>query len=644
MGAAGAVRSDLLALTDEGLMQLSNAGQVKRALRDLAAGRGPVLTEDEDGWIEARYEDGTVTRLAPSAPLPEATCTCSSSGFCRHRVLLALSYRERRSQEKDAPDTGAETGWSPAEFDLDAIEAALSPAVRAQLKGVLRGGLSVKLEQGAQPAAHLPMASVRFLVPGDLDYVRCDCAAGNGCLHVPLAVRAFRQAKGAAETWIGGEGRETAMPAGRAVELGEAADAAIAHLLAVGAVAGAEAHRGAVQRVRRAAEAVGAVQLRLVADALDDAFAAYDARSARYDELALLSLAAELYARPRARDAGGALGLGQVYETGMSKTRLVSLGARLTRIGGDILARCMLADSDTGATMVAERQFSPSEAGGEDFAEKIRRRRFAPGLVVGALSCGQVLTSVAKRRADGLIGFGGGAGGRSQVMPRNASQSFRQPLLAEDGGALLGMLESRAPGFLRPRSRIDAFHIFPVAEIMGQAWDAARQLWRAAVTLPDRTILHLERAYDSAAPHAIDALSSALAGRDGALRFVSGPVRAESGALVCEPWSLNADRFVLPDLEDRSAPPPETDAVLISPADLPERTARALAGALHAGESRSAPESTSRELRAGGFVEMARRFDGWRAAPAAPDAFGEAAIWLLTLWPGLGGGSGSRGA
>ena len=57
-------RADLLALTDDGLTQLSNAGLVKRAQRELAAGTHPVLMELEDGTIEARFADGTLTRLA----------------------------------------------------------------------------------------------------------------------------------------------------------------------------------------------------------------------------------------------------------------------------------------------------------------------------------------------------------------------------------------------------------------------------------------------------------------------------------------------------------------------------------------------------------------------------------------------------
>ena len=41
-------------------------------------------------------------------------------------------------------------------------------------------GLAVELAWGTEPTARLPNATVRFLVPHDLAYARCDCAEGGG--------------------------------------------------------------------------------------------------------------------------------------------------------------------------------------------------------------------------------------------------------------------------------------------------------------------------------------------------------------------------------------------------------------------------------------------------------------------------------
>src|SRR5262245_9182920 len=61
-----------------------------------------------------------------------------------------------------------------------------------------RRGLVIELRRGSNedpvPSAVLPTCTVRFLVPCDLAYARCDCELGQRCAHVALAVWAFREA------------------------------------------------------------------------------------------------------------------------------------------------------------------------------------------------------------------------------------------------------------------------------------------------------------------------------------------------------------------------------------------------------------------------------------------------------------------
>src|SRR4051794_16922623 len=116
-------RVDLLALSDDGLVQLANAGLVKRAQRELAAGMGPAVEDLADGTIAARFADGTETRLLAGQSPADARCTCPSSGICRHRVMLVMAYREGfASAHVGTPEA---KGWDPASLDLDAAEAQL---------------------------------------------------------------------------------------------------------------------------------------------------------------------------------------------------------------------------------------------------------------------------------------------------------------------------------------------------------------------------------------------------------------------------------------------------------------------------------------------------------------------------------------
>ncbi|SDA21384.1 hypothetical protein SAMN02799622_02717 [Methylobacterium sp. UNC378MF] len=642
-------RPDLRALTDDGLIQLANAGLVKRALREVAAGAGPALAEAEDGTVEARFADGTITRLGPGRPPGEATCTCPASGMCRHRVALVVAYRA--AAVADGPAGGAAFGtadgaaiptaeavaWDPGTLDGAALEAGLGGAAAAELRRLLAVGITVGLERGAVPAARLPTATVRFLVPDAVGYARCDCAAGGSCAHVALAIRAFREAAGAAEIRLGGAAPARTDTAATPAEegLAKAVDRVVAGLLEAGVVSGPEAHDGALVRLRRAAEARGATQILLAEADLAGQLAAYAGRHAAYDAVVVLALATELLGRVRGGEA--ALGLGQPYETAMGKTRLVSLGARLLARGRGATARVALADTDTGALLALEREFAPGEAEA-DIVAGLPGRLLSPGLSVSGTGQGQILTSVARRRADGLLALGQGTRGRTALLPRDARVDLPAPLAARDVPSIRRRLADRPPAFLRPRDRLEAFHVFAVDAVLGQAWAPGAQTWQAAVDLPEAGgTLHLARAYDPAAPQALDALAGACSGRWGPVRQVAGPVRIEDGALVCDPWSVSVDRLVVPDLAvPDGAGHPVPPAPELGPATLLDEAAALLANALHAGRrafaanARAGADLVAR-LAAAGHPASAARLSAFLASGAQSEPFARAALWVAAM-------------
>ncbi|MCL2716252.1 MAG: SWIM zinc finger family protein [Alphaproteobacteria bacterium] len=630
-------RTDLLALTDDGLIQLANAGLVKRALRELAAGSVPDLEESDDGTITVRFADGTETRLPTGKSPRDASCSCPSSSFCRHRVMLVLAYRQRFAGQAGAT-ASEDSAWDPASLDVEAFESALGPSAKAELKRLLGSSIAATLERGQTPAARLPMATVRFLVPGDISYARCDCVQEQGCVHVALALRAFRAACGGDSATIGETSAGASESGTAALQL--ALDQVIAQLLEVGVTAGPAAHAQPLNAARKQAEALGATQALLAIEALSEQIDAYEHRSARYEEAAVLALAAELHARPRAADISAALGLGDPFETPMTKSRLVSLGARLFREGAFARACVLLADSDTGATMLLEKVFAPPPASTSQNAPPLLQRLIAPGLSVAGLARGQILTSVARRRADGLLTLGRGSGGKTQLVPRDALCAFPAPLSASAIQPLTERLATRPLSLVRPRRCIDDVHVFEVEEVMGQSWSPATQSWEAAVRLRNEdTLLYLERSFDAAAQDAVSVLTAAFAGELGRLRQVTGPVRLDGGALLCEPWSLAADRFVVPDIdanEDASAPiPPGAETSNDSSLDQAQRL---MSGMLHAGARArdSAALKAALEvvaaLRADGYATTADRVSAWLSDPAhSPLLFARAAVWLVSL-------------
>lgn len=104
------LRPELLELTPQALTALSNAGFVKRSLKELENGNVPEISHENSALI-ATFSDGVRTQLANGQALKEAQCSCGASGMCRHRVMLVLSYQRLCTT---AQPTEKEEAWDPA--------------------------------------------------------------------------------------------------------------------------------------------------------------------------------------------------------------------------------------------------------------------------------------------------------------------------------------------------------------------------------------------------------------------------------------------------------------------------------------------------------------------------------------------------
>ncbi|HEY9025937.1 MAG TPA: SWIM zinc finger family protein, partial [Burkholderiaceae bacterium] len=325
-------RADLLELTPEALTALANAGFVKRAQKDVAAGLLPKLETGADGTVQAQFDDGVRTSLPPGRTLRDAQCSCPASGMCRHRVMLVLAYQALAKANATPTEAGAsiasaeaspsepETAWSPAQFDDAALATSFAPSVLDQAARLAAArpvvGVQAWRSASAPPVARLPMCSVRFFSRSSLVHARCDCKQGGGCAHVVIALWAFRQAgalePGSAEVMVevqpaaSSEEDAAASPAPSVMQ-GEAAaalrsgiDALLLSLWLDGSSQPAMALAARFEAVREQARTLG---WSWVDDALDELWQllqAQQARSSRFDPLRLLRVTTELWARLRA--------------------------------------------------------------------------------------------------------------------------------------------------------------------------------------------------------------------------------------------------------------------------------------------------------------------------------------------------------
>ncbi|MDM0004428.1 SWIM zinc finger family protein [Variovorax sp. J22G73] len=391
MSTGTAWRADLLELTPEALTALANAGFVKRAQKDVAAGLLPRLENgsgDADGVVVAHFDDGVRTSLPPGRTLRDAQCSCPASGMCRHRVMLVLAYQALAASSKaEAPASAsaqeasgkpgeksgekpseADGAWSPAQFDDDALAASVAPSVLEQANKLAAArpvvGVQAWRSASAPPVARLPMCSVRFFSRSSLVHARCDCKQGSGCAHVVIAVWAFRQAgelaPGSAEAMVevrsptaahsGPEAgavddagaRQPLMQGDAARTLRANIDALLLSLWLDGSSQPLMALAARFEAVREQARALG---WNWIDDALDELWQllqAQQARSSRFEPLRLVRVLAELWARlqaaahaeqPRTQRpallASQILGVGVKGEVALDHLRLVSLGAEL---------------------------------------------------------------------------------------------------------------------------------------------------------------------------------------------------------------------------------------------------------------------------------------------------------------------------
>ena len=555
------MRADLLALTPATLTALANLGLVKRAQREIEAGSGPALEEDAAGVVTGRFGDGTVTMLPPNVALHAAPCSCGAAMICRHRVAVALAYAGWHG------DGGATEAWSPSEFDDAALGALVGKNALARAKALRRRGLVAELAGGTLPEARLPTCTVRFHVPHDLSYARCDCQLGVACEHIVIAAWAFKEARSLPATVALGDDGGTIAPSALAL---------VAYVLEEGV-----AHVGPAAQPRFArarADLENQAWPGVLVDELERLTAAYHARSARYRTsdaaFALVSLTARARACTRAEAALPAryvLGSDEAKETALEHVRLVSLGARVEAEGEQRIASVYLASvsalGGAGTVLVTARTF--------DTDVDLARRTITGRVTLGALAHGQLVTRAAKRQANQALTLSASRTAQTAVTPSTGAWDALPPgLLVADRASLAASLAARPPRVLRPVTLAAETRVLAIAAVKDVAYRPADQELVALVALTKGGTVLVTRRYSRAAPAALDVLAAAL--RKGP-RFIAGDIRLGDAGLELDPIGLViGDRIVVPDLEPS---PAATERLPVSSCDEPTPLHRALGAA-----------------------------------------------------------------
>ncbi|HEY1957716.1 MAG TPA: hypothetical protein VGH28_18980 [Polyangiaceae bacterium] len=554
-------RKDLLALTPEALASLATMGDVKRAQREIGDGSGPRIEERDDGTVVGTFPDGIVTTVPAGKTLKDwsSTCKCMSASKCRHRVAVALAYKPWHEAELEGapPPSSARVPaqWSPAEIDDAALDKSLGPKRIERARLAMRGGLLVAVEREGVPTAKLPACTVRFLVPRDPAYAKCDCKdAQQGCEHVAIAVWAFREAashEGASVVVsLGARSKKEEATLGKALDL--------ASTLLRNGVAHAPPNLASLFLAARAElDKNGFVWPLGAIEDLERAIEAYVARSALYSSREVAELLVEIEARSRASRGPAelpvryVLGQDEARTTALDKVRLVSLGARVSADGRVRFASVYLADPDSSMVLVLKKRFDFKEKEEPDDGPALAKRDIASRVKLGQLAVGQMVSHTVQRKANRELVIGRAVAAPNQVTPQRAEwDALPAPIFVKSLEAHAAWLKTRPPRALRPRLLAENVHALAVGSVEDVVYLPAEQELLAKVTDGEGHPFFLRVTHRRVAPNAIEATAAALAKP---VRFVAGELGRGPLGFELDPLAIAGDEVVAPDV----AGPPE---------------------------------------------------------------------------------------
>lgn len=560
-------RQDLLHLSPEALAQAANAGVVKRAVRELEGGYRPQWVLCVDGTLDARFSDGIHTVWPAATPIGQVRCSCGATTVCRHRVIVALAYREAARatvapSEASADSTVAPvaTAPSPGQVGDEALARAIPATLLAKAVLARDAGVSITIGRTASgepcDTARLPSATVRFWAGAALEAARCDCIAATACEHVALGVWAFRQADQAASqpaqatqsaqvVRLGSDGTRLVLDSAPWVALVET-------LIFHGVSNGAAPLAQALSHALDASRALNATWLVYLLQDLEQWCGAWHARSACYqatDGLALVGeLALRLHAGVLPGNASAVLGLTEPGETELDRLRLVCLGARTVRDGPKRRTRLLLADTDTGTALVLTHAWEASADPAVDEASTRASERLAPGVLLQALSQGQLLARQARRLPDGSLKLAKSRSSHNSVLPQVPDWSqLSAPLRCDSVRALAAAQQAQPTAQVLPRHAAQRLIVFTPAHIENLHYDPHAQTLMAVLHDGNNQTLLLKRRYESHNRHALAALAGALSGQQGQVRHVAGLLHWSGGLPIMEPWAVAASSIVVPD-------------------------------------------------------------------------------------------------
>jgi hypothetical protein len=537
------MRPDLLLLTSDDLVTLSNRGIVKRAQQELQSAELQVdFQEDAAGNVVVSWSDEICCKLPANVSIGQGLCSCSATNLCRHIVRSVLAYQAQTTNVSVAQQQPVVNEWNPAAISDEQLAAQYSKAQLTKLRSQYSAGLVIGVNCGTKPTAHFHTLSLnlRFLVPNDLRYTHCDCSEVAPCSHVPLAVWAFREL---------GDCRIHGLIS-TAIEIIPTAllDDIETHLLELAECGIANMERTLPDRLNRLEQRCRAGNLVWLAEILVDllhSYHLYQQHDGSFAPDRIVALLAEIWMRSdaiRHREISNhqisqlLIGGSQLDKTSsLGAGRLVGLGCGVTVQRKGVTLTAYLQDANSGTLMAMPRYFGNVDDQPGSF-QQLAQMTVSKGLKLASIGDGQLLIKGGKRTPSYEF-----IPGRSVMSLHPQSfrwEQLRSPLLVDSFADLLAALVDLPPRSLRPRRVTESLQVLPIAQVEQVSFDPITQNIRATLldAAGDRALLL--HPYTSRGAAGAEALLDQLSNHPQDLRFVAAQVSLGVGGLVLAPLSL----------------------------------------------------------------------------------------------------------
>jgi hypothetical protein len=541
-------RTDLLSLTGDDLARISTRGHVTAARKELEGRVTGQLTETPDGAVRVRWSDGRLSEVPAGAALDAGRCSCNEGRVCKHLVRLVLLYQQQ-TPRNHLP--AATEPWDPGGISDDELARCCKPQTLARARQLFDAGVLAELVRASQPLArfHLPVCTVRFLLPNQPAYARCNCRGSAPCEHVALAVWAFRRLPAEQRSGIVTAGAPlAAMPP----TLLDAIDAALLDFAEQG-VSGLG--KNALDRLARLARQCEEADLVWPDEVLRDWLTQLDCyirHDARFDPILMAALVGELAIRTDAlRSNTGALpgllvsGSRSDRPAELEPGEYGGLGCGIRRARGGVELAAYLYDRKAGHVLaITQEVVEPARDQDTSFAhlaDRIAVHGLA-GATFAAVGAGILRLPGGKRSPRYELLPGRAQKGRpSPVLLAQETLAWEEidpPVRMDDFADLEAHLALLPPSSLRPRRVAEDFHVVKVASVEDARFDHAAQVVQAVLVDARGNRALLEHPYTSRGRAGVEVLLGRLNRGPGQPCFVAGQVSRSAGALIIRPVSL----------------------------------------------------------------------------------------------------------